>query len=171
MTRNVCLAGEFVPPMMSKRFVTLALAFALAAVACAPRRIPGTEIEDTQDTREIIGVMERYRSSLEAKDAEAILELVSPKFNDNAGTSNPADDLSYEALKTQLPERVAQLEDVKLDVNVRKIAVEGDRAQLVYYYNSSYRLPKLSSRPQSDSDLQMMEFERTDGKWRILSGI
>lgn len=147
------------------------LAAAVLLSACAARRIPGTEIEDNDETRAIINVMEKYRSSLEARDAEGVLQLISPEFRDDAGTTTPADDVSYEELKQQLPARLGQLDNVRLDVNVRKIEIVGDLAQVVYYYNSSYKLPQLSPRAQSDSDLQMMQLKRVDDDWRIISGL
>lgn len=154
--------------------IRLAVAlFAIAALstACAPRRIPGTDIEDTSETRQILNVMEKYRAAVEAKDAEGVLNLVSENFKDDAGTTTPEDDITYAELKTLLPERVGQLDDVKLDINVRKIQVEGDLAQVIYYYNSSYRIPSLTPRPQSDSDLQQMLLKKVGDQWRITSGI
>jgi hypothetical protein len=81
-------------------FVALAL---LPLLACGPRRIPGTDLEDTGDTRAIIDVMTKYNNALVAKDANAILELVDPSFRDTGGTLTNEDDLDYAKLKTVLP--------------------------------------------------------------------
>ena len=43
-----------------------ALAFALVAFACAPRLIPGTEVEDTDDNQRILTLIEDYRRSAES---------------------------------------------------------------------------------------------------------
>ena len=40
----------------------------LSLVGCSARRIPGTDIEDNDDTRAILNVMERFRSAVEARD-------------------------------------------------------------------------------------------------------
>ena len=74
----------------------------LLTAACASKRIPGTELEDTDDTRAILAVMERYRSALEAKDAKAIQGLVSEAFREDGGTETPDDDLTYANLGEHL---------------------------------------------------------------------
>jgi ketosteroid isomerase-like protein len=146
-------------------------ALAVALTGCAARRIPGTDIEDTKDTHAILDVVEQYRSALEHRDAAKILQLVSEDFKDNAGTPLPADDLDYATLKQKLPERLARLDDVKVDLNVRKINVEGDVASVIYYFNTRYRVPKLSTKPVIEGDLQQMWLKRVDGNWRIVSGL
>src|SRR5215813_13640815 len=94
---------------------------ALALGACPAKRIPGTDIEDTDDTRAILRLMERYRVAVEARDAEGVLKLCSESFRDDQGSPKAEDRLDYEALKKKLPENFARLDEVKLDLNVRKI--------------------------------------------------
>jgi uncharacterized protein (TIGR02246 family) len=143
----------------------------LFVTGCAARRIPGTEIQDTEDTRAIIGVMKRLNQALEARDAEAVRALLAPSFRDDAGTPSPDDDLTYDNVTQVLPARLAHLQDVRLEVSLRRVDVEGDKASAVYHWNASYRMPKLESRPQNDSDLERMLLVRHDGQWRIESGI
>ena len=54
---------------MNKRLLISASLALLAA--CGARRIPGTDIDDTDDTRAILQVMEKYRSAVEARDIES----------------------------------------------------------------------------------------------------
>ena len=56
---------------------------------CSPKRIPGTEIEDTGDNRAVYEVVRAYQKALEGRDAAAILALVSPDYFDAAGTPDP----------------------------------------------------------------------------------
>src|SRR5579872_5526845 len=91
---------------------------------CAHRQIPGTNIDDTQDTRAIVDVMQHYRSAVEAKDVPAITALLDPSFRDDAGTPNPADDLDYDTVSQKLGDRFSKLDEVKLDIEVRKINVK-----------------------------------------------
>lgn len=143
----------------------------LPAVACAPKRIPGTEIRDTEETRSILRVMESYRRALEARDAAAIQGLVDRDFRDNAGTPEPDDDLTYDSLMKELPARLAKLSDVRLDFTIKRIEVRGATAQAVYFWNARYRMPKLNSKPLLDSELEVMEFNRAGDGWKIVSGI
>ncbi|HET9449872.1 MAG TPA: nuclear transport factor 2 family protein [Aggregicoccus sp.] len=149
----------------------VACALLLLPLACAPKRIPGTEIRDDEETRAILNVMELYRRALEARDAKAIQGLVDRNFRDNAGTETPEDDLTYESLMRELPARLAKFEDVKLEFTVKRIEVEGATAQAVYFWNARYRMPKLNNKPQLDSELEVMVFQRTGEGWKILSGI
>ena len=149
----------------------VACALLLLPLGCAPKTLPGTEIRDNADTRAILNVMESYRRALEARDAAAIQALVDRNFSDNAGTEMPEDDLTYASLMKELPARLAKFQDVKLEFTIKRIEIEGATAQAVYYWNARYRMPKLNSKPQLDSELEVMVFNRTGEGWKILSGI
>jgi hypothetical protein len=140
----------------------------LAVLGCGPHRIPGTDLEDTGDTRAIIDVMTRYNSALEARDANGILALVDPAFRDNGGTLTPEDDIDIEKLRTVLPQRLAKLKDVAVRIEIKKIEVNGDRANAVYTWVSQF---KLGSKSMTESDIKRMEFKREADGWKILSGV
>lgn len=149
------------------------LAFlALAALSCAPPRIPGTNIPDNKDTREVLQVVEAYSTALQRKDAAAVLALVSPKFFDDAGTPEPGDDLDYARLSEMLPKDLARIESIRLEVVVHDIEVKGDTATAEIFSDSWYRVQTTGGPvPRRDSDVHRMRFERADGKWKIVSGL
>lgn len=157
---------------MNLRATSLA---ALAAVVlcsgCAARRIPGTDIEDTTDTRAILQVMEQYRTAVEARDANGVIKLVSESFKDDGGTGTPEDDLDYATLRRQLPERLAKVQDIRLEISVRKVQVEKDAATVIYFYNTRFRIPRLTDKPMNEGDLEEMRFRRVGNQWKIVSGI
>jgi hypothetical protein len=150
-----------------------AAAALLLVAACTPRRIPGTDIDDTDDTRAILKVMEQYRSAVEARDAGKVLSLISQEFKDDLGTSTPADDLDYPQLREKLPVSMAKLDDVRLDVTVRKVTVNpaDSTASAIFTYTTSFRMPGLSNKPQSDSEIKEMWFKKVGADWKIVSGI
>src|SRR3712207_2680817 len=88
--------------------------FVLFAAACSARHIPGTQIEDNDDTRAILNVMEKYRAAVEARDADGVLSLLSESFLEDFGTASPEDDLDYKSVRQKLPESMAKFEDVRL---------------------------------------------------------
>ena len=155
---------------MKARLLLLATLF-LAPAACAPRFINGTQIPDNPNTRAILSLMDRYRAALEARDAQAVMKLVSPNFRDNAGTETLEDDLTYEELPKVLPGLFNRLQDTRVDLDVRRVEVQGTQASAVYYWNAIWRMPALTGKPQRESELEQMTFEKVDGEWRILSGI
>ena len=140
----------------------------VAAAGCGPHRIPGTDLEDTGDTRAIIDVISKYNSALEARDANAILALVDPEFRDNAGTLTPEDDIDIQRLHTVLPQRLAKLQDVAVRIEIKTIDVKGDQAQAVYTWVSQF---KLNGKPMTESDIKKMDLRRGPDGWKILSGI
>ncbi|MFP2931833.1 nuclear transport factor 2 family protein [Pyxidicoccus sp. 3LG] len=155
---------------MLNRFLALSVLSLLAA--CAPKRIPGTDIVDNEDTRAILQIMENYRSAVEARDAAAIQALVSKDFREDAGTpSEPEDDLTAANLAPYLEGLFKQLQGPKVELDVRRVQVGENVAAAIYYWKASWRMPSLNQRPQRDSELEQMVFRREDGQWKILSGI
>jgi ketosteroid isomerase-like protein len=152
-------------------FHRLVFLLALIPLACSPKRIPGTEINDTDDTRAILGVVEKYRRAVENRDADGVMALVDETFSDDAGTASAGDDLDYARLRAELPHHLAKLDGVRIDMDVRQVDVEQDLAQVVYNYNASFRLPKLTAKAQNSSDIERMTLRRTAGGWKIISGI
>jgi ketosteroid isomerase-like protein len=143
----------------------------LLAAACAPRRIPGTDIADTDDSRAILAIMERYRTALEARDAKAIQSLVAEDFREDGGTESPEDDLTYANLPTHMANLFQKLDKPKVDISVRRVDIEDDLATAIYYWNASWRMPSLTGRPQSDGELEQMVLKKVNGEWKIVSGI
>ncbi len=144
----------------------------LVLSACSQKNIPGTQIPDTDDTRAILNVLERYRSALEARDATAIQKLVSKNFRDNAGTEDPSDDLTATNLAETLPHLFARMDAPRVEMDIRSVSVKNDgTASVIYYYNTSWRAPGLMDRAQRDSELEQMLLEKQDGQWLIVSGI
>ncbi len=151
----------------------LALLCALALVAgCTPKRIPGTDIEDTRETRAILNVMEMYRSAVEARDAQGVAALADPSFKDDGGSATTEDDLDYKTLAPRLAERLSRISDVKLELNVKKILFHEDlTASVIYNYSTSFKMPGLSTRVQNASEIKQMWFKRVGKDWKIASGI
>ena len=143
----------------------------LLTAACASKRIPGTELEDTDDTRAILAVMERYRSALEAKDAKAIQGLVSKDFREDGGTETPDDDLTSANLGEHLANLFGALDNPKVELSVRRVDIRDEVATAIYYWNATWKMPSLTSRGQNDSELEQMVLHKIDGQWKIVSGI
>jgi hypothetical protein len=150
----------------------LAFALALAAAACSPRKIPGTEIDSTADTRAIFGVIQTYRQAMEKKDTPAVLSLVAPEYFDTAGTPDPGDDMDRARLEAALAEDLARAETVRLDLTVRRIDVKGDDAEAEVFYEAWYRVKTPTGVvPRRDSDVHRMKLKRIGKDWKLTSGL
>jgi ketosteroid isomerase-like protein len=153
------------------RPVRLAL-LALAALACTPPRIPDTTIPDTPDTRAVLKVVETYAGALQQRDAAALLALVAPTYFDDAGTTDPSDDLDYQGLAAALPGDLARLQGLRVEIVVRNLEVAGDTATAEVFSDTWYQVAvKDGTVPRRDTDVHRMRFVRVQGNWRIASGL
>jgi hypothetical protein len=156
---------------MTIRTALIALA-TLAAAGCSPRRIPGSNIESTPDSRAVHDVVQAYRQAMEKRDADAVLALVAPRYFDTAGTPDPADDLDRAGLEAALVKELARAEGVKLDITIRKIEIAGDEAQVELFYDSYYRVQTPGRVvPRRDSDIHRIKLQKIEGVWKIASGL
>ncbi len=152
----------------------MSCAAAVSLTACSAKKIPGTDIDDTGETRDILDVMTKYRTAVEARNSQAIIELVDETFRDDGGSAAPDDDLDYRSLTTQLPARLLRLDDIRLDITVRKVEFDENQAnaKVTYTYSMSFRLPQYSQKTQSETDIKQMYFKHVDKhSWKIVSGI
>jgi hypothetical protein len=150
-----------------------ALALAVLALACSPRRIPGTQIRDTPDTRAIYDAIAAYRDAMQKRDPAAVLALVAPDYFDNGGTADPADDVDRAMLEQRLPADLSKLDTLRLDLTLRRIEVKGDRAEAEVFFDAWYRVktPSGGVVPRRDSDVHRMHLRRIEGAWKFTSGL
>ncbi len=151
---------------------TALLTLAALAAACAPPRIPGTEIPSNPDTRAVYDVVAKYRQALENRDVQGILALVSPAYYDTAGTPDPADDLDRARLEKSLSEELPKADNLRVNFTLRRIDVKGDDAQAELFFDTYYRVktPTVTI-PRRDSDVQRLRLKRMDGQWKFVSGL
>jgi hypothetical protein len=56
-------------------------------------------------------------------------------------------------------------------MELKRIDVQREDAIATYSYVWRYRLPSLSSRPESNSDIMQMTFKRVGKEWKITRGL
>ncbi|MFT3709541.1 MAG: DUF4440 domain-containing protein [Archangium sp.] len=160
--------------MRSALVSTLLLSLVVLGSACAPRKIPGTDLDDTDDTRAVLDVLQKYRAAVEKKDTDTIVKLADESFRDDGGSANPDDDLDFASLGPKLSARLAKIANVKLDVTVRRIEFDDDSkvARVTYSYQISFNMPDYTQRTQSENDIKQMLLKRVgEQDWKIMSGI
>ncbi|PRQ02898.1 hypothetical protein ENSA5_19880 [Enhygromyxa salina] len=153
----------------------------LATAGCrAEPTIPGTEIPDTQDNRQIIAVLERYRTSFVSRDAAAVLSTAHPTYYDHAGTDDPSDDTTYTELGQLLRRRLSQLDSIRFTIDYLDVHATGDRAVVRVWIDASFRfkplLDSFGEPRQSPPYARVMdhsEFElvREGENWLIVRGL
>jgi len=158
------------PKGMYKRFfLYVALVFVLA---CTTKKIPGTDLSDTEGNRALLEMLDEFRRATEDKDIERIVRLLDESFADDGGTADMADDMEYANAREKLKERFSRISNVRLQMTFRKL--ERSKAQSdVYWVSYSYMLSfSLADKNMQDSDVKQMRVRKTKGdRWLILSGI
>ena len=78
--------------------VSLLAACAFVSAACAHSKIPGTEIDDTDENQELLGDIIAYTGAVESRDADAVFAMVSPRYVEDNGNTDLTDDYYYKCL-------------------------------------------------------------------------
>jgi len=157
------------------RLALLPLAILLVLTACTTRYIGNSMIEDNEENREILHVIEAYRRAVEDRDIQKILDLTSASYFEDPGTpGDPSDDYDKAGLREKLEETFAQIEDLTLRIDPRKVEFSEDRSRVFveYRYDLRFRmiLPSASEWRETQ-DLKRVELKREDGTWRFVAGI
>lgn len=148
------------------------LLLALASVACSARRLPGTDIRDTPDTKAIYEVVQEYVRAMNARDTAAVLAQVAPDYFDDAGTPEPADDLDRRGLEKALAEDLARIDSTRLSLTLRKIEAQDATGFAEVFYESYYRVQTASGPvARRDSDVHRIRLKRVEGAWKISGGL
>jgi hypothetical protein len=133
---------------------------------------PGTvpnAIPDTPENRQVLDVCERYRTAMEDQNATALLALASPRYLDDGGTPQQADDdVDHIALASMLDRTLGQITDVTYTFEYDRIDVHGDHAEVDYRYLGSYRHGGIERRV---ADANRLTLRREAGEWKIVSGM
>lgn len=166
------------------RRLVLAAALAVAAPALGGCKnvptIPGTEIPDTDENREILQVLERFRTAMVRQDTVAILTTAHETYYDESGTDDPGDDIVYEELAGLLKRRLAQVESIRFTMEYLDIFVRNDRATVHVWIDASFHMkpilnedgtPRLQPRFSRKQDYGKYELLRDGESWRITKGI
>src|SRR5687767_1709616 len=141
---------------------------ALGLVGCAHDKIPLTNIDDTEENREILELVGEYHKALESLDADAILQLVSPRYYEDNGNLEANDDYDFEGLRKSLAEDFKRTRALKVDIRVDMVEVDEDAgkawAELYYQMHAQNEYPS-GLKWESGSDRTRLRFERVQNKW------
>ena len=152
----------------------LVLAILLPLAACGPKLFPGTDIEDTEENKAILDVVEGYRRAVEGRNVEGILRLTSPRYFDDGGTPEGNDDVDHAGLQAKVSDWATKTRAARLEVQVKRIFIEKEGAARVrYFYDLNHQFMGADAVGvwKHDADLKEMLFKKEDGAWKITSGL
>lgn len=145
-----------------------------SATACSNKYLPGTEIEETPETRALYDVVMKYKRAMESREPSKILELVSRKYYENNGTTDTRDDdYGYERLKNVvLPELQQNIKAVQYRILLSKIEIDGDRAWASYEYYTTFKFVEGGKTGHDvQNNYNRLDFTKEAGNWLIVSGL
>jgi hypothetical protein len=150
-----------------------AFLFALAALAaCTHNMIPGTTVPDEPQNRAVLQVLANYKQAMEARDPNALLSLAAPGYFDKGDPSRPGDPHDLEGLRRSVPRDFNGVRALKLDIDVRNLKIDGDRAQVDYFGVMRYAVAVPTGEKWfTESDDQRLKFVKIDGDWKIIAGM
>ncbi len=142
--------------------------------------IPGTKIPDTEENREILQAVERYRIAFVRQDAAAVLSTAHETYFDESGSDDPGDDIVYEQLGKTLRLRLNQIESVRFTMEYLEIFIRNERATVDVWMDASFRMKpvvddegneRISARYARKQDWARFELVREGESWLITKGI
>ncbi|MCC6646307.1 MAG: hypothetical protein IT374_12145 [Polyangiaceae bacterium] len=151
----------------------LSLTLSLGIAGCATRYIPNTDVVDNDHNREIVRFCEQYRKALEAKDTEGLLALASPRYYEDGGNVDPADDLDFEGLREWLEGRFQETKAIRYEIRYRRIlAGDAGRVYVLYTYTSSYKVPGIKQDEWRHTVAEnRLELEHDGKAYKIVAGM
>ena len=157
---------------MNRLVLTLAAALVCGGGCATVSTIPGTKVADTKANREILDVLERYRHAMEDRDAATLLALAHPSYYEDSGTPLASDDYGYEGLKEVLQKRLSALKTVRYNIEYRRVAIEGHRAQVDIRYDASFQIAtEMGDRWERKLNDKRIELENDGRRWLIIAGM
>ena len=144
----------------------------LTFASCAHGTIPGTQIDDTRENREILALVDEYRRAIENLDADAVLALVSPRFYEDNGNTDSSDDYDFNGLRANLHSDFGRTRAIQLTVRVDAVEVEDNSAFAEFFYQiRAHNEYPAGPQWETGSDRTRLRFERVDDRWLIVAGL
>lgn len=131
------------------------------------------KVEATEENKQVFEVLKAYHAAIEEKDIESIKALVSPRYHENAGTTdNPADDYGFDKLVQRMTMLRDNVKKVQLRLKLREIDIKGDVATVEYEFVGRVLVTEGGvDSYKSWDDFNQMRMAREEGKWKIVGGL
>ena len=100
---------------------------------CATHYIPNTDVEDNDDNRKIIAFCEKYRHAVEERNVPLLLDMASPRYYEDGGNVDAADDMDYAGLREYLEGRFKDTRAIRYEIRYRRVRHPSENKVLVEY--------------------------------------
>ena len=147
---------------------------AIFLIACGPSLIRDTNIEDTPEHREILKVVETYRSAIENRDIRDLRRVISTKYYENASTTDiDTDDYGTEqVLKQIFPVLSDHVDKVFYVIEITELTMQNNEAFVDYKFELKFHYTDGEKEHWGlKQDINRLSLEREEHGWFIVSGL
>ena len=133
-----------------------------------------SEIQDTDENKEILKVVQKYRDAISARDIAALREMISSDYYENASTTDDlSDDYGNERLEEIFNDYLAQsVKDIRFIIERQQLTQKGMEYYVDYQYIWNYRFEVAGqSYWQSKNDTNRMTIVKEGDAWKIKGGL
>lgn len=131
------------------------------------------EIVDSEEHRDVLEVLLKYRQALVRKDFGELNLLISDDYYDNGSTTNTTRDDYGKQQLTDLFELLANHADnIQYRITVKNVEVEQTQAYVDYEYRYAYQF-KVGEEESWDAGVEVnrVELKLINAQWKIVSGL
>ena len=150
------------------------LALVYLCPGCAkPKLIPNTKLKDTEVNREVLKAVMTYQRAMESRSAAAVLSVVHPLYQDNAGTPEGSDDRDYEGIKKLLATHFQNTTKIRYRIEFLDIGVNGREAEVFVYIDATFVFEPQEAPPRwrRMADHHRFKLINDGGRWLFISGL
>src|SRR5690606_26854894 len=120
---------------------TFLLLLGMLSLGCTQQLIPNTDVADTPDNRKVIEFCEEYRRAVETRKVGFLLSLAHPKYYEDGGNIDAADDIDREGLKEFLRDRFSEARGIRYEIRYRRVQESPRKTVYIdYTYSASYKV-------------------------------
>lgn len=110
---------------------------------CKPSLIPGTNVEDTEENRQVIEFLGKYRNAMVERSTDGVAGLCAADYFEDRGTVDQGDDYGLGELKARLSDDFSRTKELQLEIIVQRIEPPADNEapekrvfKVAYRYNT-----------------------------------
>lgn len=126
------------------RVLCIFLALLILTSACTTKNIQGTQIEDSDETREVMRTVEMYRKAMESRNADMLIALAGRNYFEKNGDSTSGNNYDYEGLVQFLRSPAfRRITSVRMEIVYKNVDFSESRnvATVRYHFKADFKIP------------------------------
>jgi hypothetical protein len=160
--------------VVMRAHVALWFVVVMSVMGCTAKLIPNSNIEDTEENRQVLTVIAKYQAAMIGRSIEQVLPLVAADYYEDLGNLDAKDDYNRDGLQQRLAAHFARMKDIDLQIFVQKIdRTNPEKIAVDYRYNSR----TLVTLPAGEKWVTATDVNRlwlrpiAEGDYRIIAGL